>query len=160
MADASVKTVYSTAAITHVGSGEQLTAGAMMASSATSVALSSTNMGRYPRADIVLTYSHTTSMSSASAATYLYRRDMNVDGTGDEPYPETATNVLYKNKFMGAFIAKPQSATSNSHVQYLQLTDVPLSDNCEFYIENGTNATILAGWTLKVLPKTDTGATS
>jgi hypothetical protein len=63
---------------------------------------------------------------------------------------------------MGAFIAQPQSVTSNSHSLYMQVNDVPLPGNCqcEFYIENGTNASVLAGWTLKVIPKTDVGATT
>jgi len=161
MADASIK-VGTTTQIVHVGSGTSLAANAFMPSSDVSTALTSTNLALYPRADIQLFIKHTATMSSASQSVYLYRRDLNFDGTGDEPVPNSATNTLYKAKFIGAFTAQPQSATSNSHSSYMQIVDVPLPGNCEceFYIENGTNTSILAGWTLKVLPKTDVGATA
>lgn len=146
---------YYTTQITHIGSGTSLAAGAISPSSDVSTALSSTNLARYPKADLQLKVQHTTSMSSASAAIVLYRRDLNFDSTNDEPIPSTATNTLYKAKFMGVFTAQPSSVTSNSHTLYMQLNDVPLADECEFYIENATNAPILAGWTLKVVPKTD-----
>lgn len=161
MADASVK-VGTTTQIVHIGSGTSLAANAISPSSDVSTALTSTNLATYPLADVQLYVQHTTSMSSASAAIYLYRRDLNFDGTNDEPIPSSATNALYKAKFMGAFIAQPQSVTSNSHSLAMQITDVPLPGNCqcEFYVENGTNAAILAGWTLKVIPKTYVGATA
>jgi hypothetical protein len=161
MPDASSK-IGTTTQIVHIGSGASLAAGAISGTADISTALTSTNLALYPRADVQLLVRHTTSMSSASQAIYLYRRDLNFDSTNDEPIPNTATNTLYKAKFMGAFIAQPASVTSNSHSSAMQVTDVPLPGNCqcEFYIENGTNANILAGWTLKVLPKTDVGATA
>lgn len=159
MPDASVKLTYSTQ-ITHIGSGASMAAGAMSASSDISTALSSTNLSRYPRADVQLYFQHTATMSSASAFVTLYRRDLNFDGANDEPIPTTATATLYKAKYAGTFIVQPQSATSASYSQYAQITDVPLSDGCEFYIENTSNTSLLAGWTLKVVPKTDVGATS
>lgn len=159
MADASIKLAYSTQ-ITHIGSGTSLAAGAINPSSDVSTALSSTNLAKYPRADIQFYCQHTATMSSASAFVTLYRRDLNFDGTNDEPVPVTTTNNLYKAKVVGALILQPQSATSNSWSQYAQITDVPLSDECEFYIGNDTNTSLLAGWTLKIKPKTDVAATS
>ena len=161
MADASTK-IGTTTQLVHIGSGTSLAANAINPSSDVSVALTSTNLAMYPRADVQLYIQNTTSMSSASQAIFLYRRDLNFDGTNYEPVPVTATNTLYKAKFMGAFIAQPASVTSNSHSSAMQIVDVPLPGNCqcEFYIENATNASILAGWTLKVLPKTDVGATA
>ena len=153
MAATTASVVYTTQ-IVHISNGTSLAANAISPSTDPTVVLSSTNLARYPNADIQLKIQHTTSMSSASNAIYLYRRDMDFDSTNDEPVPNTATNALYKAKFMGAFICQPQSVTSNSHTLYMQLNDVPLADSCEFYIENGTNATIAAGWTLKVIPKT------
>lgn len=155
MATATTKVLYSTAAITHIGAGGALAAGAISAESVTSTALGSTNLGLYPRADLILTASHTTSLSSASNIVALYRRDMNIDGTADENVPQTATGTLYKGKFVGAFLAQAKP-TSNTNVQYMQITDVPLAKECEFYIENLTNAAFTE-WTLKVLPKTDSG---
>lgn len=160
MADASVKVAYSSAAIVHIGSGTSLAAAVINPSSDISTALSSTNLGRYPRADVVLTYNHTATMAPASTAVHLYRRDINVDGTADDPTPNTVAATIYKGKYCGSFVATPQSATSASHSQTFMVVDVPLTDQCEFYIDNSTNTSILAGWTLKITPKTDVGATS
>ncbi len=157
MAATTASVVYSTQ-ITHVGSGTSLAAAAMMPSSDTSTALSSTNLGRYPLADIALMFKHTASLSSASNTINLYRRDLNVDGTGDENIPLVDTTNYYKAKLAGVFVAKAAASNSDSITQYCQVTDVTLSDQCEFYIENSTNASILAGWTLKVTPKSYAGA--
>lgn len=161
MPDASAK-IGTTTQIVHIGSGASMAAGAMSGSADISTALTSTNLAMYPRADVQLFIQHTASMSSASQALFLYRRDLNFDGTNDEPIPNTVTNTLYRAKYMGPFVAQPASVTSNSHSSAMQITDVPLPGNCqcEFFVENGTNAAILAGWTLKVIPKTDVGATT
>ena len=82
MAATNVSTVYSTQ-LTHIGSGASLAAGAMSGSADVSTALASTNLGRYPVADIQLSISHTTSISSASNFLILHRRDLNFDGTND-----------------------------------------------------------------------------
>ena len=156
MAATTASVVYATQVV-HVGSGAALAAGSINVSTDVSTALSSTNLLRYPLADVQLMISHTASLSSLSTALYLYRRDMNVDGTGDEPLPNTVTSTLYKSKLVGVFAAQALGS-ANTSIQYMQLTDVPLADQCEFYIENATNAAILAGWTLKVLPKTDSFA--
>lgn len=169
MATTTLSVAVSSAAITHISSGAQLAAGAMSGTADINAGgtIGSTQHGRYPRADIVLTFAHSTVLSSASNSLYCYRRDLNIDGTGDEPIPGTAyvtastiTPSLYKAKYIGAFVANAVSVAgggtgASAYSQYLQLNDVPLpTGDCEFYIENGTNATILAGWTLKVTPKT------
>lgn len=138
--------------IVHIGSGTSLAAGAINPSSDVSVALSGTgNLNRYPRADIALFIAPTASIASTSTAIYLYRRDLNFDGTNDEDTPGTSN----KNKFVGAFFASATTTANTSH--YMQITDVPLpgAGDCEFYIENGLNANIPVGWTLKVTPKGD-----
>ena len=162
MADASTKVAYSTAAIIHVGSGASMAAGVLGPADASliSTALTSTNLGRYPRADIALMFTHTASMAPAASSLYLYRRDINFDNTNDDPVLDTVAANLYKAKFVGAFAARPYSAASTTYTQSMMLPDIPLTDQCEFYIENATNTSILAGWTLKVTPKTDVGATS
>ena len=160
MADASTKVAYSSAAITHVGSGASMAATALSAASDVSTALSSTNLGRYPRADIALMFTHTASMAPTSSSLYLYRRDLNFDGTSDDPVLSTVAANLYKAKFVGLFGAVPYSAASTTYTQTMMIPDIPMTDQCEFYIENGTNTSILAGWTLKITPKTDVGATS
>ena len=161
MADASTKLAYSTQ-ITHVGSGAQMAANTLFPAAASdfSAALSSTNLGRYPRADIALMFTHTASMAPASNTLNLYRRDINFDGTNDDPLLNTVAGNLYKHKYVGVFVATPYTAASTTYTQSMMIPDVPLTDQCEFYVENLTNTTILAGWTLKITPKTDTGATA
>lgn len=156
MADASVKVTTSTQ-VTHIGSGTSLAAGAVNPSSDVSVALSGTgNLGRYPRCDVALMIAPTASIASTSTNIYLYRRDINIDGTSDEAVPATSN----KQKFMGAFQCSATTTASTTH--YLQITDVPLpgAGDCEFYVENGLGVNIPVGWTLKVTPKTDVGATA
>lgn len=144
-------TVYSTQ-VTHIGSGAAMAAAAMSLSTDISTALSSTNLGRYSLADVQLMVSNTGSVSSASNYIVLYRRDLNFDGTNDDPIPATATSAAWSNKLVGVFVVPPWTVASTT---YLQLTDIPLSDQCEFYIENKTNTGIGLGWSLKVLPKSD-----
>lgn len=143
---------YSTQ-IVHIGSGTSLAAGVMSPASDVSVALSSTNLARYPLCDIVLKVSNTASVSSASNYILLYRRDINIDGTNDEPVPATATSLAWSNHLVGAFQVPAYSISMAA--TYLNLTDIPLTDQCEFFIENKLNTAIGLGWTLKVTPKTD-----
>ncbi len=151
MAATNRSTVFSTQ-ITHIGSGASMATATMSVSTDISTALSSTNLGRYAYADIQLMVSSTGSVSSASNTILLYRRDLNFDSTNDDPVPSTATSSAWSNKLVGAFVVPPFSVASTT---YLQVTDIPLADQCEFYIENKLNTAIGAGWTLKVLPKTD-----
>lgn len=147
--------LYSTQ-ITHIGSGGALAAGAMSASTDVSTALSSTNMARYPLADVCINVSNTGSVSSASNTILLYRRDLNFDGTGDDPQPSTTASVAWSNHLVGVY--QLPNYTAASATTTLNLTDIPLTDQCEFYVENKTNTGIGAGWTLKVTPKTDSYA--
>lgn len=144
-------TTYSTQ-ITHVGNGGALAAGAMSAASDVSTALSSTNLARYAYCDLQLFCSATTSVSSLSNTILCYRRDINFDSTNDELVPSTVASIAYRQKLIGAFTVAPWTAASTG---YFQLCDVPLADECEFYIENTLSAGIAAGWTLKVRPKSD-----
>lgn len=156
MADASVKVTTSTQ-ITHIGSGASMAANVFSGSADISTALSGTgNLARYPRADVVLMIAPTASIALASSALYLYRRDMNTDGTNDSPIPGASN----KTKLVGTFQAS--AATTASTTQYLNITDVDLGPpgDCEFYVENKLNINVPAGWTLKVTPKTVVGATS
>lgn len=156
MADASVKVTTSTQ-ITHIGSGASMAAAAVSGSADISTALAGTgNLARYPRCDVVLMIAPTASIASTSTNLYLYRRDINTDGTNDSPIPGASN----KTKFVGSFQAA--AATTASTTQYLDITDVdlPAPGDCEFYVENALGVNVPAGWTLKITPKTDVGATS
>lgn len=141
--------------IVHIGSGASMAANAMSASTDVSTALDSTNLLRYPLADIAVKISNTGSVSSASNTILLYRRDLNFDGTNDEPQPSTVASLGYSNHLVGIFQSPNYTAAST---WYQSVSDIPLSDQCEFYIENKMNTGIGLGWTLKVLPKTDSYA--
>lgn len=156
MADASDKIVKGSQ-VTHIGSGTSLAAGAVMPSSDVSVALSGTgNLSSYPRCDVAIMIAPTASIASTSTNLYLYRRDLNFDGTNDAPIPGASN----RNKFVG--VVQASAATTVSTTQYLQITDVELpgAGDCEFYMENGLGVNIPAGWTMKITPKTDVGATT
>ena len=152
MADASTK-VVTTTQIAHVSAGASIAAAAFSATIDT--ALTSTNCKNWPRCDLTMMYAP----ASTTAATLLtipcFRRDINIDGTADEAIPTSITQA----HFVGNFVL---SASTSTGSHYMNIVDVPLPGNtdCEFYVENLTNTTILAGWTLKVLPKTDVGATA
>ena len=54
------------------------------------------------------------------------------------------------------------AATAASVTNTVFLEDIPLpgGSDCEFYIENSMAVSMLIGWTLKITPKTDVGATA
>jgi len=100
-----------------------------------------------PLGDAVLEVEFT-SAPAASGAIHLYRRDMNISGTSDSTIPD----ANFKNTYIGSF---PVDLVTTA--QYISLTDIPLTIDQEFYLENGTNqATDAAGidTVLKITPKT------
>jgi len=129
-----------------------IAAGAFNNSSTIVSSLTATNHNDWPMADVTLTFSGTNSISSASCWIVLYRRDINVDGTTDNPVPSTATPA-HSSLPVGVFVA-PLYTVSFSTAIALTLTDIPLAKECEFYVENKLNIPIGANWTLKVTPKT------
>lgn len=150
---ATIRSVTYSTQITHIGSGASMAAGVMSASTDVSTALSSTNLARYDKADLAIMVSATASISSASASFIVYRRDINFDSTNDEPVPGTATASTWRPHLVG--VVTLPAGSNASGVYYSLLQDVPLSDQCEFYIENTLNTAIGAGWTIKVTPKSD-----
>lgn len=146
------RSIATTTQIVHVGSGASMAAGVMSAAADISVALDSTNMNMWDRVDLAFKISNTASVSSASNYILVYRRDIDIDGTNDEPVPSTATSLAWSNHLVGMIQVPAYSVASTT---YLNLMDVPVPQKCEFYIENKLNTAIGLGWTLKVTPKTD-----
>ena len=98
----------------------------------------------YLKADLTLAV--TFSVAPVAGATIdVYRRDLNVDGVGDNPVP-TAT---YTYKYIGSF-----NVDAVTSLQYLSKNGVPLSVDCELYIKNSTAQTMSSGWVLKAKPWT------
>lgn len=107
--------------------------------------LASANHSNYPLADFVLKCSFGGD-PGADKTVNLYRRDLNIDSTNDAAAPGTA----YKHLFVGSFVL----ISGISTLTYYPLIDVPLSKDCEFYIENKSGQNIILGWDLKATPKT------
>lgn len=99
----------------------------------------------YPDAQFVL------SASFASAPTKggilaLYARPLNIDGTSDAEVPDASLPVW----FVGNFFLNNVTTTQN-----MALLAFDLPDEAEYYIHNVSAAqNVLAGWTLKVQPRT------
>ncbi len=81
---------------------------------------------------------------AAGAAIHLYRRDLNIDGTNDATVPD----ANFKNIYVGSF---PLDLVTTA--QYISLTDIPLTIDQEFYIENDSGQATSGTTTLKITPK-------
>ena len=81
---------------------------------------------------------------AAGAAFHLYRRDMNIDGTNDS----TAPDANFKSTYIGSF---PLDLVTSA--QYISLTDIPLTVDQEFYLENDAGQATSGTTVLKVTPK-------
>lgn len=133
--------------VTLEGNGAALADGAY--AQADDAMLSSANHENYPLADVVLYVPGFASALSGYKEIYLYRRDMNLaGGSNDEPAPSST----YKGRRVGEFKLPEDNAAGTSG--YYQITDVPLSQNCYFYISNETGQELNNGWILYATPKT------
>lgn len=110
--------------------------------------LATSTHSNYTSVDLVLTGTMAASISSTANFFSVYARPLNIDSTNDAPTP----GASFRGKFVGAI---PFAGSSASGAQTGILEDVQTSwADVEFYIENSTNATLNAGWTLKATPKT------
>ena len=101
-----------------------------------------------PVANGVLRVRFNTTAPTAGDQVKLFRRDLNIDSTSDAPVPDAAYPFTYVGSFFVDAVADAD--------QYLALTDIPLSKDCEFYIQNKTGQTIQStttATTLKLTPK-------
>jgi len=118
--------------------------------SAAVTTLSSANHSNYPYADFqFMATGFATNLSSAGNLTVnLWQQPLNFDSTNDEPSPSASI----KSHFAGAFVV-PLSAASNS-AYYSQINDVNLiPGEARYWIENALGQNLVAGWTLKCIPK-------
>lgn len=143
--------VASTTVLNMVNSGGSVAAGAMSGAGDVATALASSNHSNFPAVDIALAATFGASISSLSNFINVYRRDLDIDGTNDAPVPQTAAPA-YSSVLVGVMSVPPFTASSSC---YLGVKNVPISENCQFILENKTNATLNAGWTLKCKPVTD-----
>lgn len=137
--------------LTHVSSGAAVAAGAISGTADVATALATSNHFNYPVVDVALFASFTAAVNSLSNFINLYRRDLDIDSTNDAPIPQTAAPA-YSSALVGVFSIPPYTAASTG---YFSCPNVPITENCQLYIENKCNSGIAAGWTLKCKPKTD-----
>jgi hypothetical protein len=98
-----------------------------------------------PLGDAVLTITMAVA-PSAGAVINLYRRDMNITSTNDSTVPD----ANYKSTYVGSFLL--DLVTS---IQYVSLTNIPLTVDQEFYIENESGqATTTSTTIVQITPKT------
>jgi len=99
-----------------------------------------------PLCNLILTVVGFATAPVAGESIDVYRRDMNIVSTSDEPVPD----ANYKQHYVGSFF--PDLITG---AQYLQLTGIPLPPTaCQFVIHNNTSYSLSANWDLDVQPYT------
>lgn len=113
-----------------------------------------TNDDDAPLAGFVLKFQYPSGTIVADGV-HLYCRLLNIDSTNDEPQPDAGWSPHY----LGTFTTDTnQAATTDTYYTLDQgLVRLPnhyTSQVYEFYIENQTDVTLTAGWTLKITPIT------
>ena len=131
------------AAVTIASSGASAASNAFVSAGT----LSASAHSGYTGTDLVFTGTLAASVASTSNFFSVYARPLNIDGTADAPVPGSS----FTGGFVGALLI---SGSGSSGAQTAILQDVPTSwADVEFYVENRTNASLNAGWTLKATPK-------
>lgn len=112
------------------------------------LSITASGHGDWPLCDLEFTCTGFGSALAGWQVINVYRRDMDmVGGAVDATAPVAAFKYLY----VGSFPLQQSNAT-NSTVN-VQLSNVPLSNACVFYIENTTGQTLNTAWTLTARPK-------
>ena len=138
------ESIYTYAAqVTLEASGASAASDAFVAADDTG--LTSANHSHFPDADFVLTCAFGAAVA-AGVYVALYRRDLDIDGTNDAPVPSASC----PHEFVGSFRIPSGASASASY----PCPDVPLTQNCQFYVQNKTAQNLSVGWVLKATPKT------
>lgn len=108
---------------------------------ANDASLTSANHYNYPVADLALTCDFA---AAPTGTVNVYRQDMNIDGTADAPAP--ASTFPY---WLVGIVPIPASTSAT-----YPIPNVPLSFDCNFFVENKTTQSMSSAWVLKATPKT------
>lgn len=113
-----------------------------------------TNDDDYSLADVVLKFQYPSGTLASPPIVNLRLRKMNVDSTNDEPVPDGLSSA-YPGHLVGTFVGDQNlGSTTDTYLTIeIHLPNAYTSQVYEFYIENQTDVTMTAGWTLKVTPK-------
>ena len=142
--------IYTYTTINHIVDGAAVSTGAFSAASDVDTDVdNTTNLA--PLCNLILTVVGFATAPAAGKKIDVYRRDLNIVSTNDEP--EVDANC--KRRYVGSFT--PDAISGG---QYLQLCGVPLPPtSCQFFLYNGTAYTLSANWDLDVQPYTIKPAT-
>jgi hypothetical protein len=110
--------------------------------------LASSQHSMYTSVDLVLKGTMAASIASNSNYFSVYARALDIDSTDDASAPSSSLKAKFVGNFQ--FAGSSASAAQTAFLEDVQTSWAPT----EFYIENLTNATLNAGWTLKATPKT------
>jgi len=121
-----------------------VSAGAFNASSEIDTSVdNTTNLA--PLCNVILTVTFGTNPTAGDTID-VYRRDLNIVSTNDEP----DTDANFKQHYVGSLVVDVSTSA-----QYLQLSGVPLPPTgCDFFIYNSAAQAISSGWALDVQPYT------
>lgn len=129
-------TVYDTA-VTAISNAAAIAAAGFSAGTVTAVTTTA------PLANAVLDVTMAVAPVDGDAF-HLYRRDINISGANDSTVPSSG----YKNIYVGSF---PLALVTTQ--QFINLPDIPLSPDQEFYIENDSGQATSGTTVLTITPK-------
>lgn len=99
-------------------------------------------------ASMVAFFDWNTTAPTANSAVNLYARLLDIDSTNDQDTPD----ANYQHVYLGSFPVN--DVLTNQYIPIeISLPNTKTSQVYEFYIENKTGQSIVAGWTLKITPK-------
>ena len=133
-------------------SGASIAAGAVGQADDANYVLS-TDAANWPDAEFVLTATFATAPTEGRAVNLL-ARPLNIDGTNDAPVPEAGRPTHY----VGSFIVDNTTSTQYLNLQGIVAYDLPRE--ADYYLHNGADQAVSAGWKLVVTPRNVIPATS
>lgn len=99
-----------------------------------------------PLCNLILTIAGFATAPVAGETIDVYRNDLNIVSTNDEP----VIDANYSQHYVGSFV--PDLITG---VQYLQITGIPLPPgDCNFILHNNTTYQMSVNWDLDIQPYT------
>jgi len=144
MANEAILTTFTP--INHIVDGQELTDGERSAAADVDTDVDNTS-NLAPLCNLILTVQYD-SAPTVNSTVDVYRRDLNIVSTNDEPEPDATYDGGH---YVGSFVLDAVTAA-----QYLQIIGVPLPPtSCQFMVENNGGQTIGASdWDLDVQPWT------
>ena len=126
-------------------SGASIAAGAVAQADDANYVLS-TDAANWPDAEFVLTATFATAPTEGRAVN-LFARPLDIDGTNDAPVPEAGRPTHY----VGSFVVDNVTTTQTLNLHGIVARDLPR--NAAYYLHNGTDQALSAGWKLIVIPR-------